>query len=159
MPDVNDIVAVEAHRQLLAVKAGESIREVKRQPSIWKELAKDYVEEDQPKAYQEFMEKLRTTKMPLRNFGATMEDVVKASEPEVKPQTAEEEAEEMERLLAESIENEMKVTRTGTGAPKVDESGNVVTPLQDSEATPAAKKTAPKPQQAQQPAVVVKTEK
>jgi len=140
VPDVNDIIAVEAHRQLLEVKAGASIREVKRQPSIWKELAKKYVEEDEPEAYREFMEKMKTTKMPLRNFGATMEDVVNASEPEVKPQTAEEEAAEMERLLAESIENELKVTRTGTGAPKVDESGNVVPPIQA--ATPEADATA-----------------
>jgi hypothetical protein len=161
VPDVNDIVAVEAHRQLLEVKAGASIRAVKAQPSIWKEIAKRYVEEDQPDAYDEFTEKLKTTKMPLRNFGATLQDVADASEPEVKPLTAEEEAAEMERLLAESIENELKVTRTGNGAPKVDESGNVVPPIQtdpQSSATTEKKKVAP-PVAAQQPVVVVKDDK
>jgi hypothetical protein len=144
VPDVNDIIAVEAHRQLVAVQGGASIRAVKAERSIWKEIAKRYVEEDQPEAYTEFTEKLKTTKMPLRNFGATAQDAEQASEPEVKPLTPEEESAELERLLAESIENELKVTRTATGAPKVDEYGNVVQPLQA--ATPEAEATSKRDQ-------------
>lgn len=158
--DVNDIVAVDAHRQLLEVKAGVSIREAKRKSTKWQELAQAYVDADQPQPeWDNFRHELAEAKMPLRNFGATMEDVADASEPEVKPLTAEEEAAEMERLLAESIENELKVTRTGNGAPKVDESGNVVPPIQtDPQASTAKKKVAP-PVAAQQPVVVVKDDK
>lgn len=139
MIDVNDMMAAENRRQEVAVRAGVSIRQVKAEPSKFKELQVKWLEAFFPlEVGREFGELMKKTKFPGYNFGASLQDVADLS-PEQQA-TEEEIAAEIARLEAESIANELQVTRTGTGAPKVDESGNVVPPIQGS--TPEADATA-----------------
>lgn len=158
--DVNDIVAIDAHRQLVEVNAGVSIREAKRKDTKWQELAQRYVDDDQPQpVWDEFRKELSEAKFPGRNFGATLEDVTKSSEPDQKQPSDEEQAETFQRLQEESKENELKVTRTSTGQPKVDESGNTVVPIQSEKGDKDSKKgsaTTATAKPAQPPVVVVK---
>jgi hypothetical protein len=178
MIDVNDMMAAENRRQEVAVRAGISVRQVKAEPSIFKELQVKWLEAFYPmEVNREFGKILAETKFPGYNWGATLHDIAKLS-PE--QQATEEEIQaEIERLAAESAANELQVTRTGTGAPKVDESGNVVPPIQGS--TPEADATSKtdqrqrdrvreqeakleaaredKPKPTQQPVVVVKEDK
>ena len=131
--DFDDIQAAENRRREVAVKAGASPRDTKYEPSIYKDMIVEYVKEAEPKVSEDFTDLQKEVALPGYNFGATLEDAAKLTESkEGGSRSAEEEAEEYLRLQEESKENEMKVTRTGTGQPKVDESGNVVEPLQPS---------------------------
>ena len=139
MIDVNDMMAAENRRQEVAARAGVSIRAIKAEPSVFKELQVKWLEGFYPmEVNREFGKVLAETKFPGYHFNATLNDVAKLA-PE--QQATEEEIQaEIDRLQAESIANELQVTRTGTGAPKVDESGNVVPPIQGN--TPEADATA-----------------
>jgi hypothetical protein len=139
MIDVNDMMAAENRRQEIAVRAGVSIRQVKAEPSKFKELQVKWLEAFFPlEVGREFGELMKKTKFPGYNFGATLHDVADLS-PE-QTATEEEIQAEIDRLAAESAAHELQVTRTSTGQPKVDESGNVVPPIQGS--TPEADATA-----------------
>jgi len=140
MIDVNDMMAAENRRQEIAVRAGVSIRAVKAEPSIFKELQVKWLEAFFPmEVNREFGKVMAETKFPGYNFGATLQDIAKLT-PE-QQHTEEEAIAEWNQLLADSVENELKVTRTSTGQPKVDESGNVVPPIQSEEGTPEADST------------------
>lgn len=128
--DFDDIQAAENRRREVAVKAGESPRDSKYAASVYKDQIAEYVKEAEPEVSEEFTKTQQETKLPGYNFGATAEDAAKLSESKEKPRTAEEDAAEMERLLQESKDNELKVTRTATGQPKIDEDGNPVSPIQ-----------------------------
>ena len=136
--DFDDIQAAENRRREVAVKAGASPRDTKYEPSIYKDMIVEYVKEAEPSVSNEFTDLQKEVALPGYNFGATLEDAAKLTESKEgeRGRSAEEEAEEFTRLQEESKENEMKVTRTGTGQPKVDENGNVVEPLQPMVPTP-----------------------
>ena len=152
MYDVNDICGMENRRQEVAVRAGVALRVAKAEPSIFKDMQVKFFEQIAPEVMKEFGEKLQDTKFPGYNFGATLHDVAKLS---AEQQASEEEiAAELDRLAAESAANELQVTRTSTGQPKVDESGNVVPPVQSE--TPEADATKKTPPVAKAPVVVVK---
>ena len=156
MIDVNEICAMENRRQEVAVRAGVSIRTVKAEDSIFKKLQVKWLEAFFPvEVNHEFTDVLKDTKFPGYNFGATLQDIAKLT-PE-QQHTEEEAIAEWNQLLADSVENELKVTRTSTGQPKVDESGNVVPPIQSEEGTPEADSTKKAPVvKAPPPVVVVK---
>jgi hypothetical protein len=154
MYDVNDICGMENRRQEVAVRAGVALRVAKAEPSIFKDMQVKFFEQIAPEVMKEFGEKLQDTKFPGYNFGATLHDVAKLS---AEQQASEEEiAAELDRLAAESAANELQVTRTSTGQPKVDESGNVVPPIQSEVPEGEVTKKVAKPVA---PVVVVKDEK
>jgi hypothetical protein len=161
MYDVNDICAMENRRQEVAVKAGVALRVAKAEPSVFKDMQVKWFEEFYPEVATEFGELLKTTEFPGYNWGATLHDVAKLS---AEQQATPEEIEaELARLAEESEANELQVTRTGTGQPKVDDSGNVVPPVQGGEPAADSTKKVPvakaPPVATQTPVVVVKDDK
>jgi len=164
MIDVNDIAAMESRRQEVAVRAGVSVRVAKAEKSVFKDLQVKWLEGFYPiEVNREFGELLKNTEFPGYNFGATLADVAKLSAEQ--QATPEEIQAEIDRLAAESAAHELQVTRTGTGQPKVDESGNVVPPIQGAAPPPeggATRVEKPKvtpPVATQTPVVVVKDDK
>lgn len=132
--DFDDIQAEENKRREAAVKAGASAVQTKYEDSPLKQLIKDYVEEASPSVSNEFKELVQNTALPGFNFvpptvfNPSAEDIKKNAEELRK--ASDEEAETQARLQKEAKDNELKITSTSTGQPKVDKSGNVVEPLQ-----------------------------
>jgi hypothetical protein len=166
MLDVNDIAAAESRRQEIAVKAGVALRIAKAEPSVFKDMQIQWFDEFYPAVIHEFGEKMKETEFPGYNWNATLHDVAKLSAEAEQQHTPEEIDAELARLAEESAANELQVTRTGTNQPKVDESGNVVPPIQSEvpEGETTRKRQVPvKPPVATQlpanPVVVVKDDK
>lgn len=134
--DFDDIQAEENRRREVAVKAGASPRATKYEDSPLKQMVAEAVAESIPAVAEKFAEYKKNTPLPGYNFVSTassfkaaeqvIEDSKKAAE------DSQDEADEHKRLIQEAKENEMKITRTSTGQPKV-EAGVEVTPLQAQE--------------------------
>lgn len=129
--DFNDIQAQENRRREVAVKAGASPRATKYEHSPLKEMLQELVEEATPAVADKLADYQKNTPLPGYNFVSTglafktVEDTIKDSKEAIK--VAQDEAKNNEKLQKEARENEMKITRTSTGQPKVENGENVET--------------------------------
>ncbi len=145
MIDNDTIQAEENKRRESEVRGGRSAIETKYEESPYKDLQIKLAQDNPNMAVAEEFREL-TTNDPKPGFNfvapsrASTADEIKTKNREFN-QAAKEEEKNMLELQKEGKENELKVTRTSTGQPKVDESGNVVVPLQsdsDENENPAA---------------------
>lgn len=137
--DTNDIQAEENRRREVAVKAGASPRATKYEDSELKRMIQKAVEEQIPAVADEFAEYKKNVPLPGYNFVSTAnsfkpaEDVIADAKAAAKEM--QKEANLQSRLQKEAAENEMKITRTSTGQPKVEngEEQQTLQPAIDSE--------------------------
>jgi hypothetical protein len=132
--DHDDIQAEENRRREVAVKAGASPRATKYEPSPLKDMIAKDVAGRESDASNEFAEYKKNTPLPGYNFVSTAlayksaEEVIEANKNAM--DAAKDEAKTQAQLQKEAKENEMKITRTATGQPKV-ENGKEVDTLQE----------------------------
>lgn len=132
--DFDDIQAQLNREREVKVKAGASPRATKYEDSPLKDMVAKAVEHASPDVADEFAEYQKNNPLPGYNFVSTQlaskttEEVIAANKEAIK--ASKDDAEEQKKLQAEAAENELKITRTSTGQPKV-ENGKEVTPLQE----------------------------
>ena len=131
--DHDDIQAAENRRREVAVKAGASPRATKYEHSPLKEMiAKDVAGRESDSA-DEFAEYQKNTPLPGYNFVSTQlafksaEEVIASNKEAMK--AAVDESKMNADLQKEAAKNELKITRTSTGQPKM-QGGVEVEPLQ-----------------------------
>ena len=139
MIDWDDIQAQETRRREVEVKAGRSAIETKYEDSVYKELIRETKDELSPSTEEEFKDTVQNDPMPGYNMVSPdpiqhHKDKIEATKKAVKEQ--EKESQRLAKLQQEAAENELKVTRTATGQPKVDSSGKEVEPIQNSDDNP-----------------------